>query len=121
MRHTIQAALVALCAIAVASPAFAHAHLRSANPAADSTVAASPTAVAITYSEAVEPKFSTIEVQDAAGKRVDKNNPYTAPGDAKILSVDVPSLPPGTYKVIWHATAVDTHKTDGTFTFTVQS
>jgi methionine-rich copper-binding protein CopC len=25
----------------------------------------------------------------------------------------------GVYKVIWHATAVDTHKTDGSFNFTV--
>lgn len=120
MRHTIYTTVIALCAIAAASPAFAHAHLRSATPAVDSTVPAPPAEVAITYSEGVEPKFSTIEVQDAAGKRVDKNDPHTAPSDNKVLSVGLPSLPPGTYKVIWHATAVDTHKTEGTFTFTIK-
>jgi methionine-rich copper-binding protein CopC len=120
MRHTIQAAFIVICATAAASPAFAHAHLRSATPAVDSTVQAPPTEVAITFSEGVEPKFSTIEVQDAAGKRVDKNDPHTAPSDNKILSVDLPALQPGTYKVVWHATAVDTHKTEGTFSFTIK-
>ncbi|RYY11978.1 MAG: copper resistance protein CopC, partial [Alphaproteobacteria bacterium] len=40
--------------------------------------------------------------------------------DNKVLSVEVPTLAPGTYKVIWHATAVDTHKTEGNFSFTVK-
>ena len=120
MRHTIQLALVTLCGIAAASPAFAHAHLRSAIPAVDSTVTSAPSEVAITYSEGVEPKFSSIEVDDAAGKRVDKQDPHTAPNDNKVLSVSLPELAPGTYKVIWHATAVDTHKTEGTFNFTVK-
>ena len=121
MRHTIRTALIALCATTAAvGPAFAHAHLRSAAPAVDSTVEAAPSEVAITYSEGVEPKFSTIEVDDAAGKRVDKQNPHTAASDNKVLAVGLPSLSPGTYKVIWHATAVDTHKTEGTFTFTIK-
>ena len=120
MRHTLQITFVALCVTAAATPAFAHAHLRSAAPAVDSTVTASPPEVAITYSEGVEPKFSTIEVDDAAGKRVDKQDPHTAPHNNKVFSVGLPTLAPGTYKVIWHATAVDTHKTEGTFTFTVK-
>lgn len=120
MRPMIHATVVALCATLAASPAFAHAHLRSATPAVDSTVQTAPTDVAITYSEGVEPKFSTIEVQDAAGKRVDKNDPHTEAGDNKVLSVGLPTLSPGTYTVIWHATAVDTHKTEGRFTFTIK-
>ena len=120
MRHILQTVTVAFLAIAAAGPAFAHAHLRSAVPAVDSTVATSPHEVAITYSEGVEPKFCTIEVQDAAGKPVTTQNLHTAPSDNKVLSVELPTLAPGTYKVIWHATAVDTHKTEGTFSFTVK-
>ena len=103
-----------------AGAAFAHAHLRSATPAVDSTVATAPRDVAITFSEAVEPAFSSIEVQDGAGKRMDDGKPHTAPTDGKILSVGLTALPPGTYTVTWHATAVDTHKTDGKFSFTVK-
>ena len=40
--------------------------------------------------------------------------------DKSLMTVSVPTLPPGTYKVVWSAVAVDTHHTTGTFTFTVQ-
>ena len=117
MRVILSAA--ALLALSTA-PALAHAHYRSSTPADGGTVAASPPELAITYTEGVEPRFSTIEVQDAAGKRVDKNDAHTSPADNKVLAVGLPALPPGTYTVIWHVTAVDTHKTEGKFGFTVK-
>jgi len=120
MRHTIKAAILALSLVASTGTAFAHAHLRSATPAVDGTVQAAPPAIALTFSEGIEPRFSSIEVQDSAGKRVDKQDPHTMPADNKVLVTGLPALPPGTYKVIWHVTAVDTHKTDGTFSFTVR-
>lgn len=88
----------------------------AAAPGVDSTVQASPSEVAITSSEATEPKLSTIEVKDAA----DKQDPNAAPSNNKILAVDLPSPPPGTYRVIWRATAVETHKTEDTFDFTIK-
>ena len=118
-KSTLSLAIVA-ATLANAGAAYAHAHLRSAVPAVDGTVAAAPTDVAITFSEGVEPKFSSIEVQDASGKRVDTGEAHIAPSNDKILSVDLGTIPPGTYTVIWHATAVDTHKTDGKFNFTVK-
>jgi copper resistance protein C len=35
------------------------------------------------------------------------------------MRIGLKALPPGTYKVNWHALSVDTHKTDGTFSFQV--
>lgn len=113
-------ALIAAAAVLLPATAFAHAHYRASTPADGGTVAASPPELSITYTEGVEPRFSTIEVQDAAGKRVDKQDPHTAPADNKVLSVGLPALPPGAYTVTWHVTAVDTHKTEGTFKFTVK-
>jgi copper resistance protein C len=101
-----------------ATPAFAHAFLERARPAVGSEIPASPPAVVITYTEGVEPHFSQIEVHDAAGARVDKADVHTD-GDITRLAVSLPQLPPGTYTVIWHVTSVDTHKTEGQFTFTV--
>lgn len=117
MRLVLTAAL-ALCGHVGAAQA--HAHLRTATPAAESTVQASPPEVAIAFTEGVEPRFSTIEVQDAAGRRVDRNDVHTAAADNKVLSVGLPQLAPGLYTVVWHATAVDTHKTEGKFQFTVR-
>ncbi len=114
---TVFASLALLGHVGAAS---AHAHLKTASPAPDSTIQAAPQAVSIDFTEGVEPKFSSIEVQDSAGRRVDKGEAATSPTDAKHFSVAVSPLTPGTYKVVWHATAVDTHKTEGTFQFTVK-
>ena len=100
-------------------PAFAHAHLSTATPAVGSTVATAPAEVAITYTEALEPKFSTIEVTSATGARVDKADLHVVNGDGKHVAVSLQPLSPGVYTVTWHATSVDTHKTEGSFTFTV--
>lgn len=108
--------LAMLCA---ASPAFAHAFLQRASPPVGSEIPVSPANMTITFTEGVEPAFSTIEVQNAQGTRVDKADPHLAGGEQTKLAVDLPKLPPGKYTVIWHATSVDTHKTEGRFTFSV--
>jgi methionine-rich copper-binding protein CopC len=104
---------------ALASPAFAHALLRKATPGVGSTVHTPPASVSVVLSEGVEPTFSGIEVRDAAGARVDTGEVHTAPGDAKTLIVGLKPLAAGTYAVQWHVTSVDTHKTEGKFSFTV--
>ncbi len=120
MHKTVLAAATLLALVATAGTAWAHAHLKTAMPAPDSTMQAAPAELTIDFTEGVEPRFSSIEVQDVAGHRVDKGTATTAATDNKRFSVGLQPLPPGLYKVIWHATAVDTHKTDGTFQFTIK-
>jgi methionine-rich copper-binding protein CopC len=115
---SIAAALLLLLGFG-ASPAFAHALLRKATPGVGSTVHGSPAEVKLVFSEGVEPTFSTIAVNDAAGARFESGEPHTAPGDAKTLIVALKPLAVGVYTVEWHATSVDTHKTEGKFSFTV--
>lgn len=114
----IRGPVILMGALLAASPAFAHAFLARANPAVGSETRVAPQAVTITLTERVEPRFSRIEVRDAAGARVDNGD--TQGGDKpETLLVGLPRLPPGAYTVIWHATSVDTHKTEGKFTFTI--
>lgn len=108
----------ALCALS-AAPASAHALLQSATPAVGSTVAPAPAEVAISFSEGVEPRFSSIHVLDASGAAMETGGVH-AGGGGRQLAVGLKPLPPGTYKVIWHATSVDTHKTQGSYRFTVK-
>ena len=110
--------LVGLLVVAT-GPAMAHAFLDTADPAVGSTVATSPKAVTLSFTQAVEPSFSTIDVTDAAGMRVDLNDPHVAPGDGAVFTTDLKPLPAGEYHVTWHVTSVDTHKTQGSFAFTV--
>ncbi len=117
MRKII-ALVAALFCLASAGEASAHAFLKTATPAVGSTVPTAPGEVAITFTEGVEPRFSTITVQNAAGARMESGGVHLE-GGATVLAVPVKSLPPGAYTVTWHATAVDTHKTQGRFGFTV--
>ena len=98
--------------------ASAHAFLKTANPAVGSTVSPPPAQVVINFTEGVEPAFSTITVQNAQGAQVATGKPHLAGGDTH-LTIAVKPLPPGTYTVVWRATATDTHKTQGSFKFTV--
>lgn len=105
-------------ALLIAPPAFAHAFLERASPGAGAELRAAPPEVRITFTEGVEARFSSVEVRDAAGNQVKTGDPQS--GDTRrVLIVSLPQLAPGTYTVIWHATSVDTHKTEGKYSFTV--
>jgi methionine-rich copper-binding protein CopC len=107
---------MALVAVLPAT-ALAHAHLASASPAGNATVAA-PETVTLGFTEPLEKNFSSVEVRDSHGARVDQGRLLTT-ADPASLAAGVPKLPPGRYQVIWHATSVDTRRTNGSFTFTV--
>jgi hypothetical protein len=99
--------------------AHAHAHLDHASPAVGGAVATAPKEVVLWFTEALEPAFSTIVVQDAKDADVQDGTATIDPGNTAELRVALKPLPPGTYKVIWHALSVDTHRTQGDFTFAV--
>jgi len=120
MRRGILAASAALLALGTAiAPARPHAFLDHASPAVGSSVPAAPATVAIWYTQDIEPAFSSITVTDPSGQRVDLGNAQIPPGQSNELQVGLKPLPPGTYTVTWHVVSVDTHPTQGTFTFTV--
>lgn len=106
--------------IAVLAPLAAHAHamLDRAMPPVGSTVAAAPREVVLTFTEKLEPAFSSIEVRNEAGAAMQAGK-ATAGAQATQLRVPLKALPPGTYKVIWRVLSVDTHRTQGDFTFRV--
>ena len=110
---------VALLALS-AAPVFAHAFPDHAQPAIGSTVSPSPTELRIWYTQKIEPAFSKIEVHDASGARVDQGDAKVDAQDPSLLRVSLKPLTPGAYKVDWHVVSVDTHPTEGNFTFTVK-
>ena len=99
--------------------AFAHAFLDHAVPAVGGKVKTPPAEVRIWFTEKLELAFSSIKVVDATGKEVDRKDLRAEAGNASILHVSLLPVPPGTYKVTWKATSVDTHVTRGDFTFEV--
>ena len=97
----------------------AHAMLESAIPPVGSIVHAAPAELQLDFSEGVEPRFSTFVVTAPSGATVNAGAVHTAPGHAGQVLVPVTKLLPGTYTVTWHVVSVDTHKTQGTYRFTV--
>lgn len=100
--------------------AAAHAYLDHAEPTAGSTVAAPPAELRLWFTGALEPAFSTIALTDAAGQAVKTEKAKLDANDPKLLELALPKLPPGTYRVKWRVVSVDTHPTEGDFTFTVK-
>lgn len=101
-----------------ASTVFAHAHLKSQSPAADSTVSA-PAELRLVFSEGVEATFTKVTLSKD-GNNVPVKSLATEGSDKKTLVV-TPQAPltAGAYKVEWHAVSVDTHKSEGAYSFKV--
>ena len=93
-----------------------HAFLDHASPLVGSTVVAAPREVSLWFTQNLEPAFSGVEVSDAAGGRVDQGKPQIS---GNVMRVGVKALGPGSYRVRWHVLSVDTHKTEGSFSFSV--
>ena len=115
MRLLILATSVVVSLLA-ATAAEAHAFLDHAEPRVGSTVPTAPRELSLSFTQNLEPAFSSVEVSDANGARVDLGKPRFS---ASVMRVGLKPLTPGTYRVRWQVLSVDTHTTEGSFTFQV--
>jgi hypothetical protein len=108
--------IIPLLLLLVSGEATAHAFLDHAEPRVGNKVAAPPREVTLWFTQKLEPAFSTITVTNAAGQRVDTGKPRVS---GTQMSVSLRAGGTGTYHVNWHVLSVDTHTTEGNFTFQV--
>jgi methionine-rich copper-binding protein CopC len=108
-----------LLTMAAAFETGAHAFLDHATPAVGSAIHGSPAQVRLWFTQELEPTFSTVQVQDRDGRRVDNQDKHVDPANPALLQVTLPPLAAGSYRVVWRALSVDTHVTEGDFTFDV--
>jgi len=108
--------ITALLAVTADTAAKAHAFLDHAEPRVGSTIPAGPRELTLTYTQNLEPAFSQVQVSDASGRRVDLGRPSIS---GPVMRVGLKPLTAGTYRVHWHVLSVDTHTTEGSFTFHV--
>jgi methionine-rich copper-binding protein CopC len=114
-RRFVAASLAAV----VATVAQAHAFLDHAEPRVGSVVKVAPSEVKLWFNEQIEPAFSSIQVLDSAGRRVDKDDVHVDPAQREVLRISLQPLSQGAYSVKWRAVSVDTHVTNGSFGFRV--
>ena len=116
MRNSTLFGILPLLLVLATAEASAHAMLDHAEPRVGNKVATPPRQVTLWFTQKLEPAFSTITVTDSAGKRVDTGKAHVS-GDQ--ISVSLRPGGSGTYHVMWRVLSVDTHTTDGCFTFEV--
>jgi methionine-rich copper-binding protein CopC len=105
---------------AAATQASAHAHILASNPTANAATTA-PTQLTLQFSEKLQPRFSGLAVT------MPQMNDMAAPVKVAVSKdrrslVAIPTRPlaAGVYKVTWHAVTADTHRVQGSYTFTVR-
>jgi copper transport protein len=108
-----------VASLALPGAAWAHAALLRTVPVASATVNAPPHEVALTYDEAVEPRFAIVSVTDAAGRQETTGPPRRSPTNPDTLLIPVKRVAEGWYLVYWRAISVDGHPVRGAFTFAV--
>ena len=114
------AALVGSAMLVASSPAWAHAHLVSSNPAANATVGSAPKTITLTFSAKVAPAFSKFELvmPEHGGMKVPVKTAVSKDGKSIVGTVSAP-LAKGAYKIAWSAASADGHKMIGEVPFTV--
>jgi copper resistance protein C len=113
-------AAAALGVLLLTTPAWPHASLVKSSPGRRATLTTAPDRVQLWFNEAIEPRFSSVTVWDAAGQRVDVGDARVEPEDPKRLTVGVKPLGRGAYRVRFRVLSVDGHVVESEFPFTLR-
>jgi methionine-rich copper-binding protein CopC len=116
MRRSAIALIVPVLLVLVMGKAVAHAFLDHAEPRVGNKVATPPREVTLWFTQKLEPAFSSVTVTNATGQRVDTGKARVSGNQ---MSVSLRPGGTGTYHVTWRVLSVDTHTTDGSFSFQV--
>jgi methionine-rich copper-binding protein CopC len=112
----------ALLATVLSNPmiALAHSFPEKESPSAGQKVASPPSEVVIDFDAPIEKLFAKLEVTGADGQNLAAGGPQVS-DDGIRMSVKLTALKPGDYTVKWAVVGIDTHHTEGSYTFTVAS
>jgi methionine-rich copper-binding protein CopC len=117
LKTWIYAAGIAI-AMSNASVASAHSFPESETPSAGQKIGSSPSEVTINFDAPIEKLFAKLEVTGGDGKNEAAGSPQIS-DDGRHMSVKVGSLKPGDYTVKWAVVGIDTHHTEGSYTFSI--
>ena len=111
----------AMALIATPPLAAAHAMLERAIPRVGEIVQTPPTQIRLAFSESVEAVLCRVTLTDMHGGVIPLGPATTSASTRRVLAAPVRAvLGPGRYRVSWRAVSIDSHVTQGVFTFTVR-
>lgn len=115
VRLVLSALALVVSAIALATPAWAHAELVSSTPENGARLEAPPTTIQLTFTESVDLLDGGLRLLDRAGATVATPEPAAA---GRTVTWPMPStLGRGSYVVTWRVVSSDGHPVDGAFAF----
>jgi methionine-rich copper-binding protein CopC len=117
-RQAIGLAMLSAALLLSVTQAQAHANLVSSDPAKDAAIAA-PKLITLHFSEALEMKVSGFRLTDLDGNPV-AIKAVAAPDKKSLAAAPAAPLAPGLYTISWTSMGDDSHKMNGTLSFTVK-
>jgi methionine-rich copper-binding protein CopC len=103
--------------VATATPALAHAGLKSSNPAEGASLATAPTSIQLTFGEAVTPSPDAVKVTGPDGTQWPTGEVTAV--DAVVTAPVQPSGPAGKYTVTYKVKSADGDNVSGAVHFTL--
>ena len=105
---TTFASALLLCAV-FAVAAFAHAELLGSKPRHGQTLERSPTRVLLTFDEGIDTGLVQLQVENAAGRRADRGEPFHPNGREELVAVRLRPRLEGTYVASYQVISEDGH------------
>jgi methionine-rich copper-binding protein CopC len=118
-RTALAAAFIPLAITSFSPTVRAHALLQSASPSVGGSVTGSPSAIRLEFSEGVEVRYSQVSIMGPGGT-VPVSRPASGGAKSTLVVKVGQTLKPGRYRVHWSVVSIDTHKTQGSFSFEVR-
>jgi copper resistance protein C len=103
-----------------ATAALGHAKLVESRPKAGQVLERSPRTVLLVFDEAIDAEFVQLQVQDSAGRRVDRAAPYHPGGREERLAVRLRPTLSGRYVASYRVISEDGHPVVKRITFRVR-
>ena len=110
--------LLMLTLTCIAGEARAHSFPEEQHPSAGQTLTEPPSEIWIKFDAPIEKLFAKLQVLDADGKDHVVGAPEIS-SDGIELTSKVEAMKPGDYTVRWSVVCVDTHHTEGSYSFTI--
>jgi copper transport protein len=107
-------------ALALPSPAGAHALLKESEPLDGTRLNQAPKELILRFTEAPEISLTEVTLLDTTGAELEAAGATILPGEPTAVRVEAPALEKGAYTVTWRTVSrVDGHPSGGAFTFGV--
>ncbi|HLI80127.1 MAG TPA: copper resistance CopC family protein [Candidatus Binataceae bacterium] len=97
----------------------AHSFPQEQHPSAGETLSTAPQEIRIKFDAPIEKLFAKLQVVDSSGKDYAVGTPQIS-SDGIELTEKVEALKPGEYTVRWAVVCIDTHHTEGSYSFTIK-